>query len=270
MSPRESREWIDQLNEDIPFVHLEKNAAEIKDVCERATALQESLVRKANADGNNNNGDSNEDTLGVTAALKVINELLEVDRQVVSWRSNPHWAYKTIPVSDFPTFGLDPAVAPLTDVVALHADIWMIYEWNYHRTSRTIVHEQLIRCIDALLSSSSPAAGTPDAATATVLRDISRHSLATVHSLAEQILATVPQSFGDIDHMGRVHDQERLGPPRGRGIGGYMLLWSIKVMCSPGAMTTADQKRRGKIVFERIREYTGMKSHLGDASRIIQ
>jgi hypothetical protein len=260
MSPRESREWIDQLNEDLPFVHLEKNAAEIKDVCERAAALQESLLRNANADG----------PLNATSPLEIINELLQVDRQVVSWRANPRWAYKMVPVSDFSTFGPDPTVAPLTDMVELHADIWMIYEWNYHRTSRMIVHEQLIRCIDTLLSSSSPAAATPSSATATVLRDTSRDSLATVHSLAEQVLATVPQSFGDVDHIGRVHDQERFGPPRCRGIGAYMLLWSIKMICSPGTMTTADQKRRGKIVFERIREYTGMKSHLGHTSKIIQ
>ncbi|KAI8630662.1 hypothetical protein F5Y19DRAFT_52847 [Xylariaceae sp. FL1651] len=242
----ESREWLHQLNSDLPFVHLEKDALQISETCERARKLQQSL----------DTGGSN-----VVNILEVVNELLALDREVVSWRQNPRWAYRTVNVSDLPPF--DPSVDPLTSTIELHSDIWMAYEWNYHRTARMIAHEHLLKCIKAALTSPEL-----DPSGTETLKAISQQSLATIHTLAEGILSTVPQSLGDVDHLGRLHDHQ-LGPPPCRGIGGYMLLWPIKVVGGRQVSISEEQKRCGQIAFDRIREYTGMKLHLGNKSKII-
>jgi hypothetical protein len=193
--------------------------------------------------------------------LKIINELLELDRRVVSWRQSPRWAYKTLNVSELPPF--DPSVKPLTSKIELHPDLWMIYEWNYHRTARMIAYEHLLKCITAALASSEL-----DPPGAETLREVYQQSTVTIHTLAEEVLATVPQCLGDVDHLGRPHDHQ-LGSPPCRAIGGYLLLWSMRVIGGSVVSTTEDQRRRAKLVFERVREYTTMKSHLGDASKII-
>ncbi|KAI3318685.1 hypothetical protein HD806DRAFT_540032 [Xylariaceae sp. AK1471] len=244
---QKSKEWINQLNDDLPFVHLEKNALEITEICRRARNLRQSLEA----------GDSS-----VAHMLKIVNELLELDCQVVSWRQSPKWAYTIIKVAELPPF--DPSVKPLTDTIELHSDLWMIYEWNYHRTARIVAHEHLLKCITAALASPEI-----DLSGTETLKTVFQQSVDTIYTLAEEILATVPQSFGDVDHLGRLHDYQS-GPPLCRGIGGYLLLWPIKMIGGTQVSTAEDQKRRGQVVFERIREYTGMKSHLGHASKIIQ
>ncbi|KAI2464103.1 hypothetical protein F4781DRAFT_86651 [Annulohypoxylon bovei var. microspora] len=241
----ESKHWIDQLDDDVPSVRLEKDALRISQTCERGRKLQEAL-----ASGNSSTFE----------VLEMVHELIELDQEVVSWRQKPEWSYKTLDVSDLPTF--DPLVRPLTSTVQLHADIWMAYEWNYHRVARLISHQQLLNCLETATKSSD-------------LNDLTRESFRilieqftrTIHLLADEVLATVPQTFGDINNLGRLHDP-KTGPPRCRGIGGYLLLWPIKIIKGAQFATTLEQKRSAQIVFERIREYTGMKSHLGSQSII--
>lgn len=241
----DSEQWFGQLDETMPYVCLEKDAARIGQTCERARDLQEALA----------NGNSS-----TSEVLEMVHELTKLDKEVVGWRQKPEWSFKTLNVSELPEF--DPAVQPLTGTIQLHADLWMAYEWNYHRTARIIAHQQLLNCLEAAIENT----GT---------NDIARESLCvlvvqftkTIRILADEVLATVPQSFGDIDHLCRLHDPPK-GPPRCRGIGGYLLLWPIKIIKGTQFATTPEQKRSGQIVFERIREYTGMKSHLGSLSII--
>lgn len=229
----------------MPYVCLEKDAARIGQTCERARNLQGALA----------NGNSS-----TSEVLEMVHELIKLDKEVASWRQKPEWSYKTLNVSDLPKF--DPSAQPVTKTIQLHTDLWIAYEWNYHRTARIIAHQQLLNCLKAAIENADT-------------NDLARESLCilvdqftdTIRTLADEVLSTVPQSFGDINHLGRLHDP-RTGPPRCRGIGGYLLLWPIKIIKGAQFATTPEQKQSGQIVFERIREYTGMKSHLGSLSVI--
>ncbi|KAI1142035.1 hypothetical protein F5Y05DRAFT_402055 [Hypoxylon sp. FL0543] len=241
----ESEHWISQLNEDAPSARLEKDALRINQTCERARGLQEAIAR-----GNSS----------INEILEMVHELVKLDQEVASWRQKPEWSFKTLAVSDLP--GFDPSVRPLTSTVQLHPDLWLAYEWNYHRTARSIGYQQLLNCLRTAM-------GTPD------LEPLTRESVRiliaqfteTVRLFADEVLSTVPQTFGDIDHLGRLHDH-KAGAPRCRGIGAYLLLWPIKMIKGAQLSTSPEQKESGQVVFERIREYTGMKSHLGSLSII--
>jgi hypothetical protein len=138
----------------------------------------------------------------------------------------------------------------------------MAYEWNYHRAARIVFLEQLLKCSNAALE-------TPDldAVEEKALTDTIAEYTSTIQRLADEILSTVPQTLGDVNHMGRAHDVKD-GPPRCRAIGGYLLLWPIKTSKNQTFATTLEQKERACGVFERIRDYTGMKATLGDKSAI--
>jgi hypothetical protein len=71
--------------------------------------------------------------------------------------------------------------------------------------------------------------------------------------------------FGDIDHEGRLQTLSEAS--KCRGLGGYFLLWPIKIV-KRSELATEEQRHWAEAVFERIREYTGMKSALGDTSII--
>ncbi|OTA95462.1 hypothetical protein M434DRAFT_28786 [Hypoxylon sp. CO27-5] len=241
----ESEHWISQLSDDMPSARLEKDALRISQTCERARNLQEAIA----------NGNSS-----VHEVLEMVHELIKLDQEVVSWRRKPEWFFKTLNVSDLPEF--DPAVRPLTNTVQLHPDLWLSYEWNYHRTARSIGYQQLLNCLNTAMDS-------PDLDTLTrgTLHVLIEQFTDTICLLSDEVLSTVPQSFGDIDRLGRVHDHTT-GPPRCRSIGAYLLLWPIKMIKGVQLSTTPEQKQSGQVVFERIREYTGMKSHLGSLSSI--
>lgn len=143
--------------------------------------------------------------------------------------------------------------------VQLHHDVWIAYEWNYHRTARMIMHEHLLECLDRFQNSQSGINPLELASTEQASLDI-------IWSLANEVLSTVPQSLGDIDHQGNPSDSSS-GTPKAKGVGAYFLLWPIK-MTKGLKHPTTDQKRIAQIVFERIREDTGMKSTLGERSNI--
>ncbi|KAI0892686.1 hypothetical protein F4806DRAFT_229191 [Annulohypoxylon nitens] len=237
--------WLDQLDDNVPAVRLEKDAFRISQTCERGRKLQEALT----------NGSSS-----VAEVLGVVQELIRLDQEVVSWRQKPEWSFKTLNVSDLPIFG--PLVQPLTSNIQLHADLWMAYEWNYHRTARIIGHQQLLNCLETAMHATDKNGTVRES-----LHVLIGQFRGTIQLLADEVLSTVPQTFGDINSLGRLHNHNA-GPPRCRSIGGYLLLWPIKIIKGEQFATTRDQKRSAQIVFERIREYTGMKSHLGSLSVI--
>ena len=181
----------------------------------------------------------------------------ELDQIATTWRKGPEWAYREIYYSDmvqdwskFPNF---PAY------VQLHHDVWIAYEWNYHRTGRMIMHEHLLECLSRLQNAQSDISSLELAST-------EQASLVIIWSLANEILSTVPQSLGDIDHQGNLNGSPS-NTPKVRAVGAYFLLWPIK-MIKGLKHTTMEQKRIAQIVFERIREYTGMRSTLGQRSNI--
>jgi len=241
----ETPDWFHQLDDSEPSVRLEKNALEIGETCGRAREL----LGLINAGG-----------LPASAIVGMIRELHSLDQVAVSWRQTSQWDFIRVDVSERPD--LLSAARGITDAIQLHPDVWMAYEWNYHRTARMIFLGQLLRCAEAAL-----AAPDLDDAEQQTLNDTIAECTSTIHRLADEVLATVPQSFGDVDHMGRLRNGED-GAPRCRAIGGYLLLWPIKVVKTEGAATTPQQKERACRVFERIRDYTGMKDLLGDKSII--
>lgn len=174
----------------------------------------------------------------------------ELDQIATTWRKGPEWAYMVQDWSKFPDF---PAY------VQLHHDVWIAYEWNYHRTGRMIMHEHLLECLSRLQNAQSDISSLELAST-------EQASLVIIWSLANEILSTVPQSLGDIDHQGNLNGSPS-NTPKVRAVGAYFLLWPIK-MIKGLKHTTMEQKRIAQIVFERIREYTGMRSTLGQRSNI--
>lgn len=239
----ETTSWLSQLNDNEPYVCLEKNTNEISDTCQRARMLLDLI----NAGG-----------LPASTTVDMIKELHSLDQTAVSWRQTSEWSFKNLAVSERPDLKL--AARGITDTIQLHPDIWMAYEWNYHRAARIIFLEQLLKCSRAALE-------TPD------LDDVEEKALtdtiakytSMIQWLADEVLSTVPQTFGDVNHMGRAHDVKD-GPPRCRAIGGYLLLWPIKTSKGRTFATTPEQKERAWRVYDRIRDYTGMKATLGDKS----
>lgn len=237
-----SEEWLDSLNEELLYVRIDKDNFQINKICSRARSLLKSL--------DNLEGD-------VYRILDTIKEMHELDQLATTWRKGPEWANRKIYCSE-----MDQDWSKIPDCpayVQLHHDVWIAYEWNYHRTGRMIMHEHLLECLRRLQNSHSGISPLDLAST-------EQASLAIIWSLANEILSTVPQSLGDIDHQGSLTESSS-GTPKARGVGAYFLLWPIK-MIKGLKYPTAEQKRIAQIVFERIREYTGMKYTLGERSNI--
>ena len=243
----ESREWLESLNDEMSFVHLEKDSLEISTICQRAKQVLISL---------------NAGNLSYTQLIELIDEMLCLDEASAQWRQRPEWSYKKLNRRDIE--GDQEVVSQFPETVEIHPDVWMAYEWNYHRTGRIILHQQLLACIrKGLLIPTSQR--PPDSETK--LSAWEKSSVSTIHNLANGVLSSVPQSFGDVDHLGRCLST-RLDPPRCQAIGGYLLLWPMKIMKDPKGLSTQSQKEAAQVVFERIRESTGMKSNLGALSII--
>ena len=241
----ESEAWLDSLNDDLPYIRIEKDNLQISKICERARNLLASL-------------DSSD--LSIDQTLEMVKEIHDLDQVAVSWRRGPGWAYKTIHHSEI-SHG-EEASLQLPEYIQLHHDVWIAYEWNYHRTARIIMHEHLLECLYKLHNLHW---GDQDSLPAS-LSAVRETSVTIIRSLIDEILSTVPQSLGDIDHEGNIlHDS--LGTRTCRGVGGYFLLWPIRVVKAT-ASATAQQRAVSESVFERIREYTGMKTVLGESSKI--
>lgn len=240
----EKLDWFSQLNNNEPYVRLEQNADGIGETCKRARALLELIKLDRGLPGNN--------------IVDMIRELHSLDQEAVSWRQRSQWSFTRLAISERPD--LYPAARGITNTIQLHSDVWMAYEWNYHRTARIIFLEQLVECSRAALK-------IPDLQKIEeqTLKDTMTKCIWKIQWLADEILATVPQSFGDVNHMGLLHDS-RNGPPRCRAIGGYLLLWPVRTVKAEGFSTRQEQKECAGRVFERIREYTGMRDLLGDKS----
>lgn len=241
----ESELWLDSLNGELPYVCIEKDNFHINKTCERARNLRKTL----------------KDTdLPAEQMVDMIKEMHDLDQVATTWRQSPGWTFKTIHRSEITQD--DSTVSTFPEYVQLHQDVWIAYEWNYHRTGRIILHEELLECLDRLQSLD---AGSQENIPID-LSSLREASVSIIWALIDQILSTVPQSLGDIDHEGNLRATLSNGP-KCEGIGGYFLLWSIKIIKStPSA--TIEQRSMAERVFERIRECTGMKAALGELSSI--
>lgn len=80
-----------------------------------------------------------------------------------------------------------------------------------------------------------------------------------------EVLSTVPRSLGDIDHEDNISERFS-GAQKCTGIEGCFLLWPRVIKATHSA--TSQQKAVANGVFERIREYTGIKSAMSELSSI--
>ncbi|TVY33486.1 Transcriptional regulatory protein [Lachnellula subtilissima] len=87
---------------------------------------------------------------------------------------------------------LEPAACGITDMIQLHPDIWMAYEWNYHRAARITFLEQLLKCSRAALETPDLDSGEDKTLTDTIAECTS-----IIRWLADEVLSTVPQSLGE-------------------------------------------------------------------------
>jgi hypothetical protein len=239
----ESESWLNNLDENVPYVRIAKHNHEIGKKRKRARALL---------------NDMNGEGLSTDALLRMVKEILELDQEAATWRLGPHWEYLTVPKTNLTAS--PEALQKLPDMIELHRDIWMTYEWNYHRTARILLHQTLLRCLDSILALSS------DPEELYAVSSLHLTSIEIIQALADQVLSTVPQSFGDIDSMGHVIDTE-CDMKQCRGVGGYFLLWPIKIIKSINLLPL-ETREQAQQVFERIRETTRMKSAVPELSNI--
>ena len=190
----------------------------------------------------------------------MVKEVRALDRIATTWRHGPGWAYKTIHRSEITQDA--ETISRLPEYIQFHHDVWMAYEWNYHRTGRIIMHEHLLLCLGRLQSLQS----SREEIFQTDLCSLQQASITIIQSLADEVLSTVPQSLGDIDQEGNILDNTSK-TPKCKGVGGYFLLWPIKILKSTHS-ATVQQRAVAQGVFERIRECTGMKAALGESSNI--
>ena len=240
----ESDAWLDSLDANVPSVRTEKENCQVHKICERARTLLESI---------------DDIHMPIEQTLNSIKEIRDHERTTTTWRQGPNWNYKVIHRSEISQDRCRASSFP--QYVQIHRDSWVAYEWNYHRTGRIILHRHLLQCLDRLQSSCPVSQGF-----SSDVRSIKKASLYDIRVLVDDVLSTVPQSLGDIDHGGNLLDDSPGSPVR-RSIGGYLLLWPIKILKSLDYATT-EQRSAAQVVFERIRECTGMKTSLGELSSI--
>lgn len=251
-----SEELLDYLNEQMSFVKLEKDTNRIAQLCARGRSLRAQL----NSDQSHQAGTS------PTELLNLVREMQALDRDTVSWRSGPEWSYATLKSSDLQ--GDVVVLSAFPQSVQIHPDIWTAYEWNYHRCARILLHKQLIACLHR--AATLTIEDRDDASNvASLLPPLEVESITLIRHLTTEILATVPQMLGDIDHAGQVRKAE-CSTPQCRAIGAYFLLWPMKILKGGDLsnIIAEEQRQSAAQVMERIRDYTGMRSLLGDASII--
>ncbi|PSR82107.1 hypothetical protein BD289DRAFT_454489 [Coniella lustricola] len=281
-TPDATSEFLDDLNDQLSFVKLEKDAHRISHLCARARALRSEVTSSAQAQRQRRDHPSSagvdpcQATLAAgTAAelIQIVRQLQKLDGEALAWRQGPEWSYATRHRAQLA--GNDGVLATFPETVHIHPDIWTAYEWNYHHCARIIMHKQILACLHraATLSVCEGGQTAMDYAAsndvASLLTPLEVESITIIRGLTAKILATVPQMLGDIDHAGCVRSADA-PPPRCRAIGAYFLMWPVKILKSDLSkeVIAEEQIEAAKEVFERIREYTGMRNLLGDHSII--
>lgn len=184
---------LDYLDEQMSLVKLEQDAHHISNICARGKRLEEQLRDRET---------------GAAKSLSLARQMQCLDREILTWRQGPQWAYATLSASDLTD---DSAIlSTFPECLHIHPDIWIAYEWKYHHTSRILLHKQLPSCLHraAALGVEFPPRETESIAP--LLVPLVAESIDIVRSLATRILATVPQMMGNIDHVGQTRGGGRL------------------------------------------------------------
>lgn len=264
-------ELLDQLNEELSFVKLEKDAYQITQLCTKARELRREVTTQSQHNHSIGTSASVSTSASTSELIEIIRQLQKLDYEALAWRQGPEWSYATLRRADLSHGGANESVlASFPETVHIHPDIWTAYEWNYHHCSRIIMHKQILACLHraAALSISDDVGGGESNSVASLLTPLEIESMTIIRGLATKIAATVPQMLGDIDHTGCVRGVDAPAP-RCRAIGAYFLLWPIKILKGDLAeIIPQEQIEAARAVFERIREYTGMRSLLGEYSMI--
>lgn len=239
----ESDAWLHSLNEEITEIRIEKDNHKISKICARGRELLQRL---------------NEGGASSSEIMDMIKETHDLDNTTTTWRAGPDWTYRTIHRSEVMHDG--DAAFILPEFIQLHRDVWIAYEWNYHRTARILLHENLLGCLNQLELMCAEKQETLPVDSAS-LREA---SVSTIRFLMGEVISTVPQMLGDIDNEGNIMKDE-LTNKICKGIGGYFLLWPIRIVKS-SKYALEEQTATAQTVFERIRECTGMKLALGETS----
>lgn len=238
---QESTTWLETYTGTDSFSLAEKNALKISNICREANDLLDHIQ---------------DTSLSAQSLVPLIQRMSTLDHEATTWREESEWSFQTIDRQS--ALGDTGLAALLPQRLEIHQDLWMAYEWNYHRAARITLHHQLIHCIDQATASISEG---------TAILELQQQRFASVEivqKLSEQVLSTVPQSFGDVDSSGRMSMVKSVS----EAIGGYFLLWPIKIIKGANSAATSAQKDASSAVFERIRECTGMKENLGSLSII--
>lgn len=233
------------------FVKLEKDATRISSICAKGRSLRGQLQASET---------------GAAELLELVREMQSLDQEAMAWRQGPGWSFATLKRSDL--VGDEAVLSTFPDYVHIHPDIWTAYEWNYHHASRILMHKQALACLHRA-ATQDPENDHTASIIAPLLIPLEVESITIIQSLTTKIFATVPQMMGDIDHTGQVKKAVS-APPRCRAVGSYFLLWPMKILKGDllVGIITEQQRQSAAAVFGRIREYTGMRDLLGDASII--
>lgn len=229
------------------FGGIQKDGLKISNICKEAENILHQVLQL----------DATESSQGVISDLA--QRMMDLDEEAVSWRQSSEWGFQALDRRTI--LGDEGLAALLPDTIEMHPDLWMVYEWNYHRTARVILHQQLVSCINKMID-----ANILDGPNLSKLQVQKTTSISIVQQLVDQVLSTVPQSFGDIDQHGRISMSTTSSGFQ--AIGAYFLLWPMKIFKSDSGAASVSQRAAATAVFERIRECTGMKQNLGSLSMI--
>ncbi|KAG9237162.1 hypothetical protein BJ875DRAFT_370623 [Amylocarpus encephaloides] len=274
-APKQSPEQealLGMLNEEMPEASIEQTNFDISKICARARGLRGKL---ASAVLVNSPRVADEKTQEV---IDLVKEMHELDGKASKWRAGDNWSYRTAPTSSlrYPDSGEGGSelereeLEKWPETTTLYPDLWIAYEWNYHRTARMLLHVQILACLHTL-----PHALSRDA------EGLTHHSLTSIATLADEISSTIPQSLGDVSATGflltsPLPASNASSPPRDdpsdeearvhvSAIGAYFLLWPLKVV-KECAFASASQRGLAREAFERMRRVTGMEGRLGDGA----
>ncbi|TVY34667.1 hypothetical protein LOCC1_G008709 [Lachnellula occidentalis] len=138
---QEQEELLSSLTPDTPSNRITHDNFAISKICARARELKAKLLAG--------------DELSDEETMKLVSEMVLLDRTATGWRAGPSWEYRDVRKHDI--VGA-PEWFPLQ--IQLHHDAWIAYEWNYHRTGRIILHTHILECLDRLLLSASLASSS--------------------------------------------------------------------------------------------------------------
>ncbi|KAI9166461.1 alfa-L-rhamnosidase [Paramyrothecium foliicola] len=133
LSPEEP-DVLDQINDNEPFARLERSTQDFKHTCKRAQELLEMIETERQP---------------TSTIVDMVQELHSLDQEAVSWRQSSPWSFTNLSMSERPD--LQALGQGIGETIQLHPDVWMAYEWNYHRAARILFLQKLLCCANTAI-----------------------------------------------------------------------------------------------------------------------